>query len=68
MVCSIGNKTIEIVASPGFNIASAEIKIRTQIVVASSSQAEKAKKLIGFAENNCPILNFLRCEGTFIRK
>ena len=39
-----------------------EIKIRPQIVVALSNQAQKAKELIEFAGNNCPILNLLRCK------
>jgi len=39
-----------------------EIKIRPQIVIASSIQAGKAKELIEFAGKNCPILNFLKCK------
>ena len=39
-----------------------EIKIRPQIVIASSIQARKAKELIESAGKNCPILNFLKCK------
>ena len=37
-----------------------EIKIRPEIVVASSSQIEKAKELIELAEKNCLIFNSIK--------
>jgi len=39
-----------------------EIKIRPQIVVASSGQVKKAKELIGLAGKNCFISNFITCK------
>ncbi len=39
-----------------------EIKIWPQIIVASSSQIEKAKELIELAGKNCFISNFITCK------
>ena len=39
-----------------------EIKIRPQIVAASSGQVKKAKELIELAGKNCFILNFITCK------
>ena len=44
------------------NFMFTEIKIRPQIVVASSGQIEKAKELIELAGKNCFISNFITCK------
>ena len=41
-----------------------EIKIKPEIVVASNSQIEKAKELIGFAQDNCIISNSIESKVT----
>ena len=41
-----------------------EIKIRTQIIVATNSQIEKAKELINLAKKNCFISNFITAKIT----
>jgi organic hydroperoxide reductase OsmC/OhrA len=51
-----------IVEKAGDKLMFTEIKIRPQIVVASSGQIEKAKELIELAGKNCFIPNFITCK------
>ena len=44
------------------NLMFTEIKIRPQIVVASSGQIEKAEELIELTRKNCFISNFIMCK------
>jgi len=53
-----------IVEKVGDKFMFTEIKIRTQIIVATNSQIEKAKELINFAEKDCFISNFITAKIT----